>query len=380
MRWSPSSWMRTPGTAWVRPARTAQAPAAVETDASSEIRRSPAAEATSRTRAWHDSYVPVVFLITIVAVLVGIFFAATGRGGELAYEHADHAPLDLGPVSAADIALLRPPTAMWGYNMQVTDEALDRIARAMRERDVTIAYLQEQLATLARDDAYAEPRGVYAPGTAGGPLAPEVPPFAEASEISEAADVPESPQAADVPEFPDAPESPQAADVPEFPDAPESPQAADVPEFPDAPESPQAADVPEFPDAPESPQAPEAPESPDTPSLATGQSEEPSQTPKPPQTPLVLKASPAKAPPPPEPHEATQPSETLRGPADPDATQPSETLPPHETQGPQGAFDTHDWWAEQERVAREEAARRHAAGPSGVAGDDSMAAAEEQGW
>ncbi len=335
MRWSPSSWMRTPGTAWVRPARTAQAPAAVETDASSEIRRSPAAEATSRTRAWHDSYVPVVFLITIVAVLVGIFFAATGRGGELAYEHADHAPLDLGPVSAADIALLRPPTAMWGYNMQVTDEALDRIARAMRERDVTIAYLQEQLATLARDDAYAEPRGVYAPGTAGGPLAPEVPPFAEASEISEAADVPESPQAADVPEFPDAPESPQA---------------------------------------------PEAPESPDTPSLATGQSEEPSQTPKPPQTPLVLKASPAKAPPPPEPHEATQPSETLRGPADPDATQPSETLPPHETQGPQGAFDTHDWWAEQERVAREEAARRHAAGPSGVAGDDSMAAAEEQGW
>jgi len=82
--------------------------------------------------------VPVVFLITIVAVLVGIFFAATGRGGELAYEHADHAPLDLGPVSAADIALLRPPTAMWGYNMQVTDEALDRIARAMRERDPSV--------------------------------------------------------------------------------------------------------------------------------------------------------------------------------------------------------------------------------------------------
>ena len=77
---------------------------------------------------------PVVFLITIAAVLVGIYFVATGRGGEMAYEHADHAPLDLGPVSAADIALLRPPTAMWGYNMQVTDEALDRIARAMRER------------------------------------------------------------------------------------------------------------------------------------------------------------------------------------------------------------------------------------------------------
>ena len=82
---------------------------------------------------------PVLFLIAIVVVLVGIFFAATGRGGEMAYEPADHAPLDLGPVSAADIALLRPPTAMWGYNMQVTDEALDQIARAVRERDITIA-------------------------------------------------------------------------------------------------------------------------------------------------------------------------------------------------------------------------------------------------
>ena len=104
-------------------------------------------------------------------VLVGIFFAATGRGGELAYEQADHAPLDLGPVSAADIALLRPPTAMWGYNMQVTDAALDQIARAMRERDVTIAYLQDQLAGYERNGSYpdypdysgyAEPRGAHA--------------------------------------------------------------------------------------------------------------------------------------------------------------------------------------------------------------------------
>src|SRR5271169_4670503 len=125
-------------------------------------------------------------IVVAVAILAGIFFAATGRGGELAYEHADHAPLDLGPVSAADIALLRPPTAMWGYNMQVTDEALDRIARAMRERDVTIAYLQEQLATLARSGVWVEPRGGYVgqvpespdtPETTESLLAPEIPPF-----------------------------------------------------------------------------------------------------------------------------------------------------------------------------------------------------------
>src|SRR5690242_19247831 len=101
-------------------------------------------------------------LIAIAVVLVGIFFVATGRGGELAYEQADHAPLDLGPVSAADIALLRPPSAMWGYNMQVTDAALDQIARAMRERDVTIAYLQDQLASAQRNGAYDEPRGAHA--------------------------------------------------------------------------------------------------------------------------------------------------------------------------------------------------------------------------
>jgi len=87
-------------------------------------------------------------ILVAVVILVGVFFAATGRGGELAYEQADHAPLDLGPVSATDVALLRPPTALWGYNMQVTDEALEQIARAVRDRDVTITFLQQRLADL----------------------------------------------------------------------------------------------------------------------------------------------------------------------------------------------------------------------------------------
>ena len=177
---------------------------------------------------------PVVFLIAIVAVLVGIFFAATGRGGELAYEQTDHAPVDLGPVSAADIALLRPPTAMWGYNMQVTDEALDNIARAMRGRDVTIAFLQEQLATLTRNGSYAEPQGAPAHQD----LAPGIPSFPEASRdslgtltVAEVPEILESPQArwdADIAEVPEILESPQAhwdADIAEAPEILESPQA-----------------------------------------------------------------------------------------------------------------------------------------------------------
>ncbi len=101
-------------------------------------------------RAWHDSHVPVVLVIGIIAILIGVFVVATGRGGELAYEHADHAPLDLGVISATDVALLRPPTALWGYNMQVTDEALDRIAKSVRDRDIEIAYLRRKLADLGQ--------------------------------------------------------------------------------------------------------------------------------------------------------------------------------------------------------------------------------------
>jgi hypothetical protein len=92
-------------------------------------------------------------ILVAVVILAGVFFVATGRGGELAYEQADHAPLDLGPVSATDVALLRPPTALWGYNMQVTDEALERIAQAIRDRDITITFLQQRLADLTAQTA-----------------------------------------------------------------------------------------------------------------------------------------------------------------------------------------------------------------------------------
>jgi hypothetical protein len=107
-------------------------------------------------------------ILVAVVILVGVFFVATGRGGELAYEQADHAPLDLGPVSATDVALLRPPTALWGYNMQVTDEALEQIARAVRDRDVTISFLQQRLADLT-----ARPVEPGDPASPASPASPE---------------------------------------------------------------------------------------------------------------------------------------------------------------------------------------------------------------
>jgi hypothetical protein len=95
----------------------------------------------------------VVILIAAVVILVGIVLVATGRGGELSKERTDYAPLDLGPASATDIALLRPPTALWGYDMQATDEAMEQIAESVRERDVRIVALEQLVTDLSREDA-----------------------------------------------------------------------------------------------------------------------------------------------------------------------------------------------------------------------------------
>jgi hypothetical protein len=93
----------------------------------------------------------VILIVVTVAVLV-----ARGRGGELSTERGDYRELELGPVSATDIALLRPPTALWGYNMQATDEAMDRIAASIRDRDIRIVAL-EQLVTDLTSEPAAQP-------------------------------------------------------------------------------------------------------------------------------------------------------------------------------------------------------------------------------
>ena len=94
----------------------------------------------------------VIAFVVVVAVVV---LAARGRGGELSVERSDYAPLDVGPVSATDVALLRPPTGIWGYSMQATDDALEQIAEAIRERDVRIVALEQLVTDLSRDQEHA---------------------------------------------------------------------------------------------------------------------------------------------------------------------------------------------------------------------------------
>jgi hypothetical protein len=97
------------------------------------------------------STVLVLIVIAAVVIVAVVVFLAMGRGGELSGERADYLPIDLGPVSATDVALLRPPTGLWGYNMQATDEALELIAESIRERDVRIVALEQLVTDLSRE-------------------------------------------------------------------------------------------------------------------------------------------------------------------------------------------------------------------------------------
>ena len=101
----------------------------------------------------------VVLLIVAVAILCGVVVVAMGRGGELARPTADVRPLDGEIMTAADVALLRPPAALWGYDMRATDDALNMVARTVTERDVEIAILRRQIADL---EAAAKEPGIPA--------------------------------------------------------------------------------------------------------------------------------------------------------------------------------------------------------------------------
>jgi hypothetical protein len=96
-------------------------------------------------------------VIAIVVVFIVAVAVARGRGDRMSVERGDYAPLDLGPVSATDVVLLRPPTNLWGYNMQATDEAMDQIAESIRERDVRIVALEQLVTDLSREHAAALP-------------------------------------------------------------------------------------------------------------------------------------------------------------------------------------------------------------------------------
>jgi hypothetical protein len=116
-------------------------------------------------------------LVAAAVILGGVVLAALGRAGEMATFVGDTAPLELDEVSAADVALLRPPMSLWGYNAQATEEALRVIARSVTARDVEIATLRRELADLhdRQDGARATGVGDQPAGPAGQPRRADAP-------------------------------------------------------------------------------------------------------------------------------------------------------------------------------------------------------------
>jgi DivIVA domain-containing protein len=79
------------------------------------------------------------FFAVLLVVGIGIVaVVATGRGGELAEEHADRPVVALPterPLSADDLLEVRFTTALRGYRMDEVDALLDRLAEELRARE-----------------------------------------------------------------------------------------------------------------------------------------------------------------------------------------------------------------------------------------------------
>jgi hypothetical protein len=173
--------------------------------------------------------VSVLLLLAGAVILAGVVAVAMGHGGEMAEFPSDYIPPALGDLlTAADVAMLRPPAALWGYNTQVTDEALSRIAQIVTERDVEIAVLRQQLADFRSGPRTAAPAGsaTFASATLAEPE-PAALPEPEAAEPAAAEPAAAEPAAAEPaaaePELPEAEAAEPTAGAAAQDDAPPAP-------------------------------------------------------------------------------------------------------------------------------------------------------------
>lgn len=93
----------------------------------------------------------VVLALAALAVIAAVVVVAMGRGGELARFAPDVPPLELPEprrLGAADFLALQLPVSVVGYNTQSVDETLNRVVKALSERDTRIAVLEQQVAEL----------------------------------------------------------------------------------------------------------------------------------------------------------------------------------------------------------------------------------------
>ena len=166
---------------------------------------------------------PVILFLAAAAILGCVVLVALGMGGEMATFPIDSAPLRMDEVTATDVALLRPPLALWGYSVPATEEALGMIARAVTARDTEIATLRQELAdmhaqwhpgehaALAHDEVPAGPADGEVPAAPAYDEVPEPPAYGKAPEPPAYGEVPEPPSYDEVPAWP-APAEPESGE------------------------------------------------------------------------------------------------------------------------------------------------------------------------
>ncbi|HKR69283.1 MAG TPA: hypothetical protein VJT16_10630 [Streptosporangiaceae bacterium] len=103
-----------------------------------------------------------VLLAAAIAILVGVVAVAMGRGGEIARSQRDVPVRPPRIRSAADVARLRLPIGLLGYQEHATDEALDAAARLIADQEDEIARLRDEVWRLRsqhRHEVPADARG-----------------------------------------------------------------------------------------------------------------------------------------------------------------------------------------------------------------------------
>src|SRR5450432_1270096 len=134
--------------------------------------------------AWHDRGVPLLLAILVSAGVIFAVFAVTiGHGGSITRFQPDWPgrPLpDDRAVRAADLTAARFSLAFRGYRMAEVDDALDRLAAEIAERDETIEQLtgrpfESAPRAPAEPVEHVEPAEPVAPGKPVAPREPTVP-------------------------------------------------------------------------------------------------------------------------------------------------------------------------------------------------------------
>lgn len=104
------------------------------------------------------------FLVVALAVVVAAVTLAVVGGGEGSGPLPESAPQRLHdplppdrPVTRADVDALRFPLAARGYRMADVDDALNRLAAELAERDARIADLESALAGAQAPASHAAP-------------------------------------------------------------------------------------------------------------------------------------------------------------------------------------------------------------------------------